>query len=246
MASHPPAACCATGFKHEGEATGEYKTIGDTEAYVVHPPAPSTTALLILTDVIGHRFSNLQLLADQFAANGYLVVAPDLFHGDPMKLNGPPGFDFMKWLGGHGTEKVDPVVEKTIAWLKSEMGVKKIGSIGYCFGAKYVCRYLAKGKGIDAGFVAHPSFVTPDELKAITGPLSIAAAETDQIFPEEKRHESEVILKSLSPLPYQINLYSGTTHGFSVKADLSDKQQKYAKEQAFYQAVSWFGEHLAE
>lgn len=27
MASNPPAACCASGFKHEGAATGELKNI---------------------------------------------------------------------------------------------------------------------------------------------------------------------------------------------------------------------------
>lgn len=32
------------------------------------------------------------------------------------------------------------------------------------------------GNNIDAGYVAHPSFVESDELSAIKGPLSIAAA----------------------------------------------------------------------
>ena len=31
---------------------------------------------------------------------------------------------------------------------------------------------------MDVGYVAHPSFVEADELKAIKGPLSIAAAGT--------------------------------------------------------------------
>lgn len=97
--------------------------------------------------------------------------------------------------------------------------------------------------GIDVGYVAHPSFVDEDELAAITGPFAISAAETDSIFPAEKRHRSEVILLETKQ-PYQINLYSGTSHGFAVRADLKDKQQKYGKEQAFLQAVAWFDQYL--
>lgn len=89
------------------------------------------------------------------------------------------------------------------------------------------------------GFVAHPSFVEEEELEKITGPLSIAAAETDSIFPAEKRHKSEEILQKVGQL-YQINLYSRVSHGFSVRCDLSDKVQRWAKEQAFNQAVQWF------
>jgi dienelactone hydrolase len=83
--------------------------------------------------------------------------------------------------------------------------------VGYCFGAKYVIRHLQVGK-IDSGYIAHPSSVTPEELRVIKGPLSIAAAETDAVFPPEKRHESEAILKEIG-LPYQVNLYSGVAHG---------------------------------
>ena len=102
---------------------------------------------------------------------------------------------------------------------------------------------MPKGKGIDAGYVAHPSFVEESELAAISGPLSIAAAETDQIFPAEKRHKSETILTETKQ-PYQINLYSGVSHGFSVRCDTSKKIEKFSKEQAFLQAVNWFDEHL--
>lgn len=97
--------------------------------------------------------------------------------------------------------------------------------------------------GIDVGFVAHPSFVTEEELAAIGGPLAIAAAETDQIFPTEKRHQSEEILKKTKK-PFQINLYSGTEHGFAVRGDLKIKEQKFAKEQAFFQATAWFDHFL--
>lgn len=192
---------------------------------------------------------------------------PDLFHGDPVPLNRGPDFVLAKWLEGHGAERVDPIVEASITELREKYKVKvvlyllsnaidrsenyaypiapkKIAAVGYCFGAKYVVRHLhPKQNKIDVGYVAHPSFVEADELKAIGGPFSISAAETDTIFPTEKRHESEIILKETG-LPYQINLYSGVVHGFAVRADLSDRVAKYAKENAFLQAVEWFEEYL--
>jgi hypothetical protein len=41
--------------------------------------------------------------------------------------------------------------------------------------AKYAVRLLQPG-GCDVAYLAHPSFVEADELAAIKGPLSIAAA----------------------------------------------------------------------
>ena len=99
------------------------------------------------------------------------------------------------------------------------------------------------GKGIDVGYVAHPSFVDEEELEAMKGPLSIAAAETDAIFPAEKRHKSEEIMAK-GKMTYQITLYSGVEHGFSVRSDIKVKAQRFAKEQAFIQAVTWFDEYL--
>ena len=103
--------------------------------------------------------------------------------------------------------------------------------------SQYVIRHYKSG--IDVGYVAHPSWVEEEELEAITGPLSIAAAETDSIFPAEKRHKSENILKRTAQ-PYQVNLYSGVIHGFAVRGDPTKKVERFAKEQAFLQAVQWF------
>lgn len=173
---------------------------------------------------------------------------PDLFHGDPVPLNKPDDYDIMAWLKGppgHMPNRVDPVIEEVIKELRGKHGVKRLGAAGYCFGAKYVVRFAAEGKGVDVGYVAHPSFVETDELKAMAGPLSIAAAETDQIFPAEKRRESEDVLKDMK-IPYQITLYSGVVHGFAVRAEIKDAEAKFAKEAAFEQAVVWFNHWLKQ
>lgn len=99
-------------------------------------------------------------------------------------------------------------------------------------------RALGSGQ-IDAGYIAHPGMVTDEELGKVRGPLALAAAENDNIFPDNKRHDSEQILKKLG-VPYQINLYSGVSHGFAVRCDLSDRTQRLAKESAFLLALQWF------
>ena len=145
-------------------------------------------AVLILTDVVGYKFKNTQLIADQFAANGYPTYVPDLFNGDPVQINRSPGFDLQKWLKGaagggqgpgHGPEQTDPIVDAVIKHLREKAGVTKLAAAGYYFGAKYLVRHMDKalaGNGIDVGYVAHPSFVEEDELLKLNGPLSIAAA----------------------------------------------------------------------
>lgn len=106
-------------------------------------------------------------------------------------LKGPPG---------HLPNRVDPVVHSVLTDMRKTLRCQRIGLVGYCFGAKYTIRFLKPGYG-DVGYVAHPSFIEAAELGDIKGPLSIAAAETDLIFPASKRRESEEILTRISQ-PY--------------------------------------------
>ncbi|KAH6843462.1 dienelactone hydrolase [Chaetomium sp. MPI-CAGE-AT-0009] len=252
MASNPPGKCCTVGVKHEGDPVGKaVQVAGKHDAYLASPPADKAhqgAGILLIPDVIG-IWQNSKLIADQFAANGYLTLLLDVYNGDALSLtNRPAGFNLMDWIAKgsdgnnpHTAEAIDPIVLDAIKALKEEYGIQKIGGVGYCFGAKYVIRHYKSG--IDVGYVAHPSFVEEEELAAISGPLAISAAETDSIFPTEKRHRSEVILKEAGK-PYQINLFSQVQHGFAVRCDPSVKVERFAKEQAFLQAIAWFNEYL--
>ncbi|KAI1333650.1 hypothetical protein F5Y15DRAFT_430751 [Xylariaceae sp. FL0016] len=145
MASNPPAKCCTVGVKHDGETTGTDLKVGKYAAYLATPEASKAhkdTAILYIPDVIG-IWQNSKLMADQYAANGYMCLIIDVFNGDPLDLNRTGDFDFMAWLtkgstgdNPHTPEAVDPIVEEAIKYLKQEKGVKKLGAVGYCFGAK--------------------------------------------------------------------------------------------------------------
>lgn len=134
----------------------------------------------------------------------------------------------------------DPIIAKAITYLRSgPNAVTKIAATGYCYGGRYAFRVVAPGKGADVAFAAHPSLLEDGEILAARGPASVAAAETDSLMPPARRAEIEALLGK-SGVPYQVSLYSGTQHGFGVRANVSDAQQRFGKESAFFQAVRWF------
>lgn len=103
--------------------------------------------------------------------------SPDLFKNDAIPadaLNPGSTFNITAWQTRHTVAMADAIVESTINTMRSKLGAKKIGAVGYCYGGKYVARFLAAGKGLDAGFMAHPSSVELTEWDAVGSPLSIA------------------------------------------------------------------------
>lgn len=57
---------------------GEFKVIGGVNTYVTTPTRdyPKNKAVLYLADVFGPGHINAQLLADDFAENGFMVSTP--------------------------------------------------------------------------------------------------------------------------------------------------------------------------
>jgi dienelactone hydrolase len=202
-----------------------------------------------VSDVIGIWEESKQR-ADKFAARGYTTLMIDLFNGDRVKKGDFESLDKNSWLangrngrGPHTPKEVDPIVQRGVSYLRKDLGFKHVGAAGYSFGARFLVRNL--NAGIDAGYIAYPSFVKDDELAAITAPLSIAASETDTILTNEDRHRWEEILKENGNL-YQINLYSGVVHGFyAAERDVDKVHEKFAQEHSFLQAVTFFDRWLA-
>jgi dienelactone hydrolase len=82
------------------------------QAYMAVPPlsTPTRGRICYMPDLFG-IYDNSQLVADDFASNGYVTVILDIFLGEAM----PPGifsnpeFDVMKWIASNQPRKVDPV-----------------------------------------------------------------------------------------------------------------------------------------
>ncbi|KAL8636762.1 MAG: hypothetical protein Q9228_005878 [Teloschistes exilis] len=161
----------------ESDAQGSL-VAGDTPAqdgpsmgvYITKPsdyPHLPSKLLLLLSSGTGIHSKNNQLQADKYASEGFVVVMPDQFAGDPAPNTATDpnaaseenpsiiekvkmGFadtakSFMidMWLARQTPEKVLPLLHKVIEGAKDEFADAVangdgIYAVGYCFGGKYV------------------------------------------------------------------------------------------------------------
>ncbi|KAH9999766.1 alpha/beta-hydrolase [Xylariaceae sp. FL0662B] len=148
---------------------GELRKLGGVDIYLAKPesyPTNPSKLLLLLTGGTGFKSTNNQIQADKFAEQGFVVVMPDLFEGDPApnssavadaETQGSSLIDVFKlkavetaksflidmWLARHTEEKTMPILEKVIEACKGEFADAVgngggIYAVGYCFGGRYV------------------------------------------------------------------------------------------------------------
>ncbi|KAI0102791.1 alpha/beta-hydrolase [Nemania sp. FL0031] len=148
---------------------GEIRKLGDIDIYLTKPeeePEDPSKLLLLLTGGTGFKSTNYQLQADQFADDGFVVIMPDLFGGDPapnltaiveseipaaslldkVKLKAfeaAKSFLVDMWLARHTDDKILPILDKVIEASLGEFAdvIENGGGIyaaGYCIGGRYV------------------------------------------------------------------------------------------------------------
>ncbi|KAI7991080.1 Protein DEFECTIVE IN EXINE FORMATION 1 [Camellia lanceoleosa] len=97
------------------------------------------------------------IVRDKVTAEGFLVVVPDFFYGEPFDLNNP-NMDRESWRNAHGVDKGFEDAKPVISALQSK-GVTSIGAAGV------VVVKLARTDEIQAAVVLHPGRITEDEIK---------------------------------------------------------------------------------
>ncbi|KAH9940881.1 uncharacterized protein BXZ73DRAFT_98713 [Epithele typhae] len=191
---------------------------------------------LFLVDGIGIQSPNNQLLADDFALNGFKTVIVDYYEGEPVPLEVLTDpelagkFDLPGWLGRHPPTRAQEIVRAVMAALREE-GVAKFASTGYCYGGGSASTSLP-GR--------------PLEIRELSrAPLLLNSCEFDEMFPQAEAEKADDILGGGKFAPgYERTHWEGCHHGYAVRGDMTDPKVTAGKEGAFNATVKFLKKYF--
>jgi len=163
---------------------------------------------------------------------------------------------FIPFLIRNPASSVRPQIHDFFKALRAdEASSLPVAVAGFCWGGKWAVELCAdevkadSGKSlVDCAFTAHPSRLEiPTDIEKVVLPLSIAAAELDQMLSKEQADETKKILnakssksKDTTGVEHELIWYPGAHHGFAVRADEKDTEEAARGKAAEQQAVDWF------
>lgn len=195
-------------------------------------------AVLMIHDRSGFS-ENTLADAQMIAKLGFVVFAEDIFGKgvvpkDVLEMtklitiyNNDRPLMRARAVAGFDILKAQPMVDPT-----------RLGSVGYCFGGTVGIELIETGAPL-LGFVAvHGSFnnFTPDAAKNIKGRVLILHGAEDPVAPIAEVN-SLISQFRAAKVDFELNLYSGTTHGFTRPQNPSevraDREYKVAMTRFF-------------
>ena len=159
------------------------------------------------------------------------------------------------WLITHREAVTKPIIDGFINTVRMTPGTEKVGAIGFCWGGRYAILEAqgpaegeggAKIGGVDAAVACHPSLLAiPGDLEPVVKPLSVALGSKDSLVDEKSRGQIQDVLAKKTDLPHEIRIYEDQIHGFALRSDWSNEEEKKAMDEATTQGLEWFKKCLA-
>ncbi|KAI4320208.1 hypothetical protein MLD38_033713 [Melastoma candidum] len=194
--------------------------------------------ILLLSDIFGFEDSSTRDFAYRVACNGYNVLVPDLFRGDPWTNDRPRNL-FEQWRARQTWERVSRDITTATEWMVGEFlaaGIsKKLGIIGFCFGGGQLISVLANDQALTFG-AAISFYGTRMDSSAAANmkiPVLFISGDEDPLCPVTGL---EGIQKTIGR-DSKVVIFKGRGHGFAHRPG-SPEEDKDAEE-AFAVMRNW-------
>lgn len=217
--------------------------------YVAAPEGQPRAAVIVVQEIFGVN-EGIRKKCDDWAAQGYLAVAPDLFwRMQPgLELNPDVKEEFdtaLKYMERYdpadGVKDIAAVIDAIRAGIDGQPPVEKVGVVGFCLGGK-IAYMVACRTSIDAsvGYYAVGLDEMADEAANLEKPLMLHAGTEDGFVPPEKLAKMHAAFDD-NPL-ITLHEYEGMDHGF---ADTFGKRRdEAAATLADRRTAEFFARHL--
>jgi len=213
---------------------------GTTTGYLAIPASGKGPGVIVIQEWWG-LVPHIKDVCDRFAGEGYVALAPDLYHGESTKSPDEAG----KLMMALRIDEAEKDLRGAIQYLLNHEATTgdKVGTIGFCMGGALSLYAASKNPQVGACLVfygIHPN-VKPD-LPNLQAPVLGIYAEEDAYVPPAAVHELEAKLKELGKRA-EIDIYPGVDHGFFNDTRPEAYDEAAAKD-AWRRVLEFFGEHL--
>lgn len=146
------------------------------DAYVVYPEVSQKAPVVLLIHEIFGLSDWARSMADDIAAMGYIVIAPDLLSGDGPNGGGTSAFPdqqaVIKAVSGLNPDTVNADLDATADYaLKFPAANGKLAVVGFCWGGGKSFAFATQRKDLSAAFVFYGPPPPADAMKNITAPV---------------------------------------------------------------------------
>jgi carboxymethylenebutenolidase len=210
---------------------------GTASGYLAKPASGSGKGVIVIQEWWGLN-DNITGIADRFAAEGFMALAPDMYHGTLATEPDEAG----KLLMALDFARAEKDLRGAVTYLKDASG-GAVGTVGFCMGGALSLFAACNSPG-DVGACAdfyggHPAIqYNFGGLK--TPVLGIWAEHDDFVNPSLPRIEEGI---KGAGVEYESKVYPGTAHAFFNDTN-KDGFNKQAADDAWQRTLAFYRKHL--
>lgn len=192
---------------------------GEFGAYIARPAATPAAGLVVIQEIFGVN-AVMRQMCDEYAAQGFLAVCPDLFWRqtpgvqltDKTQEEWNQAFAYMNGLDQNLAVED---LKAAVAWLRGQPDCTgKVGTVGYCLGGRLAYMMAARSDAdANVGYYGVGLEGLLGEVGAIGKPLLLHIAENDKFSTPEAR--DQVVAGVAGNPNVSAPVYPGVNHAFA-------------------------------
>lgn len=216
------------------------------DAYVARPEVAPQGAIIVIQEIFGVN-EGIRRKCDNWASQGYLAIAPDLFWRDTphveLDADSPEQFKAaIVHMQKLDQDRAIYDIEATIKFARTELGGDgKVGVVGYCLGGRLT--FMAACRTDGDAFVGYYGVGIDNllgEQHAIGKPVLLHIPTADGFVPPEVQAKMHDGLKDNRHVT--LHDYEGLDHGFA--AEMGDRRVEESAQLADRRTADFFASHL--
>jgi len=214
-------------------------------AWVVYPETKSKAPVVVVVHEIFGLSPWVRAVADQFAADGFIAIAPDLLTSKNLPN---PTDSVPSELATAAIRTLDPAdVHRQISAAANyamalPAAVKRYGIVGFCWGGGVSFEHAVRSSALGAAVVYYGTSPASASLASVKAPvLGLYGGNDARVNATIPPADSA--MRALGKT-YEPNIYEGAGHGFLRQQSGQNGANMTATQKAWPATIQWFRRYL--